>query len=111
MVVWLEFDEPVPGEKVRELGLTATRGSFAWLAHPNPIAQIAVACEPNGQVVNVGGTAVSLTGVETHLGSVALGSPVVDSSIAELDGGRGWPVQSDQFCDVKLSNVVLEFSA
>ncbi len=111
MVAWIELDEPIPGDRVTEVSLTATRGAFAWVANPSPLVQVAVASEPAGKSVSVAGLGVTLTGKETHLGGLTLGGPVSHAGVPGHGGGRGWLVQTNQFCDVRLSDVTLEFGA
>ncbi|WP_456788803.1 hypothetical protein [Cellulomonas sp. P5_C5] len=97
-VVWFDLGEPVAVDGPLELSLRATRGAFRWHAAPEPSCRIAVATEPAGTHVAVGGTTVTLTGPETHVPA------------AVLDGVDGWVVATDQLCAVALSGAVMEFA-
>lgn len=97
-VVWFDLGEPAAVDGPLEVSLRATRGAFRWYAAPEPSCRIAVATEPEGTHVTVGGTTVTLTGPETHVPA------------AVLDGVDGWVVASDQLCAVALSGAVMEFA-
>ncbi|CAN5528536.1 hypothetical protein BH24ACT5_BH24ACT5_21330 [soil metagenome] len=97
-VVWFEFVEPVFVGASVSIAVTATRGAFGWVAHPDPMVRIAVAVTPAGERVTVGGQVIDLTGDET----------VVNG--ATLTGTDGWDIATDQFCTVSLANAVMEFS-
>lgn len=96
-VVWFDVGELLVDRPV-ELALTATRGAFLWVAAPEPLAKVAVGAEAAGERVRVGGVGIDLTGPET----VVHAAPVV--------GTDRWPVATDQFCTVTLSNLVMEFA-
>lgn len=97
-VLWFELDEAVvPGGPVT-VALTATRGAFRWIADPEPLVRIAIATEATGEFVMVGDVRVDLTDTETFVAQQQLGP------------GDSWVVASDQFCDVSLKNLTLEFA-
>lgn len=111
-VVWLAFDEPVDVDGPVQVSVTATRGAFGWIADPEPLLRIAVVAAPDGQVVRVGGQAVRLFGEET----VAADRSLTGAGVLAPDGAPagteidGWAVDTDQFCTVALSAVVMEFA-
>ncbi|MGH9138926.1 MAG: hypothetical protein ACRD0G_18090 [Acidimicrobiales bacterium] len=97
-VVWFVFPDPILVNAPVELALTATRGAFGWIADPDPLVRLAVAAQPAGRGVTVGGNTVSLTGAETTVAG------------AILDGSGSWGVVTDQFCTVSVANAVMEFA-
>lgn len=98
-VIWFELPDPILVDAPMELALTATRGAFGWIAAPDPLARLAVAAEPGGKAVAVGGHTVTLTGPETTVAG------------AVLDGTGHWSVATDQFCAISIANAVMEFAA
>lgn len=96
-VVWFEFASALIVEAPIELALTATRGTFGWVADPQPLVRLAVAADPVGRLVTVGGGDLTLTGAETTAAATV------------LSGTDAWTVVTDQFCTVSLANTLLEF--
>lgn len=95
--IWFDVGELAVDGPV-ELALIVTRGSFGWVADPEPLVRLAVATTPNGERVSVGGVRVDLAGAETLIRG------------ASLSGTDRWTVATDQFCTVTLSNLVMEFA-
>lgn len=95
-VVWFDLGEDVEVDRPVRVSLTATRGTFGWVAAPDPLVRFAVVTAPEGHTVRVGERPVPLTGRETTL-AVELGAPP-------------WRVATDQFCTVSLAETVLEFA-
>lgn len=96
VLVWfdvgtLEVSAPV------ELRLTATRGAFDWVASPEPLVRIGVACTPERERVTVGGRAIDLTGARTTVAT-------------DLAGTDRFDVTTDQFCTVTLTDAVMRFA-
>ena len=97
-VTWFVFPEPIVVDAPVELALTATRGSFAWVADPEPLLRLAVSADAAGAQVAVGAHTVTLTGAETTVTG------------ATLDGSGSWIVATDQFCTVSIANALMEFA-
>lgn len=96
-MVWFAFERPVPVSAPVVVSLRAVRGAFAWVADPEPLVQLAVTVRPEGERVTVGSASIVLSGEETVAGGTSIGGP------------GGWDVDTDQFCTVTLSNLILEF--
>ena len=97
-VVWFDLGDAVAVDRPLEVTLRATRGTFAWLAAPEPAVRLAVEAPAAGAHVTVGGLTVTLTGPETHVPGVSLA------------GTDGWDVTTDQLVTVALSSAVMEFA-
>ncbi|UJP39272.1 hypothetical protein [Cellulomonas palmilytica] len=97
-VVWFDLGGPVAVDGPLEVTLRATRGTFGWLAAPEPALRLAVEAPAAGAHVTVGGLTLTLTGPETHVPG------------ASLAGTDGWDVSTDQLVTVALSSAVMEFA-
>lgn len=108
-IIWFDINDPPTVDGPVEISLTAPRGSFAWVAGPEPLVRVAVGSPPEGKSVSVGGIQVDLVGEETFLAGVHLAGPPGAPS-----GGSspvGWPVETNQFAEVRLSNTNVEYNA
>lgn len=102
--IWLDLPGPLPVDRPIAVEVGVSRGRMHWVADPGgaPSVRFAVSVDdPAGAEVRVGGRSFTLTGPKTEL----LGYDLPNAAF------RGEPptVRTDEFCDVVVTNLTLEY--
>lgn len=103
-VVWLDLSAPLVVDRAIAIEATASSGRVQWVANADgaPGLRFAVTLEdPTGTLVRLGSLEIPLKGARTEL----LGQELPTAAFA-----GAWPrVSTDQFCDIVISKLTLEY--
>lgn len=105
-VFWVELDEPVEISGPIGVALTATRGSFLWVADPEPLIRIAVVDpDPGGRPILLAGrTLLTLDGPELSVQRAVLPGTAFGGGQAELR------FASALYCRIELTDLELRYA-
>lgn len=105
-VVWAVFDPPVEVTGAVAVSVTATEGSFLWVAGPEPLVRIAVLDpDPGGRPILLAGQPL-LTLAEPSLSAMRVSLPPAPFG----SGAAGPSFASALFCSVELTDVELRYA-
>jgi hypothetical protein len=105
-VVWVDLPDPVEIAGPVGVSVTATKGSFLWVADPEPRIRIAVIDpDPGGRPILLAGrTLLTLDSSELIVGRAALPAPAFGGGIDSLD------LASALFCTLELTDLELRYA-
>jgi hypothetical protein len=105
-VVWAVFDPPIEVTGAVAVSVTATEGSFLWVAGPEPLVRIAVLDpDPGGRPILLAGQPL-LTLAEPSLSAMRVSLPLAPFG----SGAAGPSFASALFCSVELTDVELRYA-
>jgi hypothetical protein len=104
-VAWATFDPPVEAERPLAISVTATRGTFLWVADPVPRVRIAIVDpDPGGRpILLAGATLLTLDAPELSVNRASL------PGLPFGDGGARLVFASALYCTVELTDIELRY--